>query len=97
MSPKPILGHIVLFEHPEYRGAHRHIFAEERNMEHSDDYHLSHKVSSFVVLAGVWKFYRKPNFEAPHDGEFGPGQYEFTGSYGIPSDMVRSLRCVRAG
>jgi Beta/Gamma crystallin len=85
--------HIIIFEHRDFRGQHRHIFGEEANLNHPEDKTLNDRLSSFVVLSGSWRFFKNANFDNQLGGRsFGPGQYEFVGDFGIPNDAVSSLR-----
>lgn len=88
-------GHLIVFQHANFRGAHRHIIDEERNFNHPEDNFLNDKISSFVVLSGVWKFYRHANFSIPYDREFGPGEYPWVEAVGVENDQVSSVKCVK--
>lgn len=88
-------GHIVLFEHKDLRGHHRHIFVEESNLNHGDDNSLNDRVSSFVVLEGTWRFYRHSHYEVPYRGDFSPGVYRWVRDYGVENDDISSLKCVK--
>lgn len=49
-------GHVILFEHANFRGRHRHIFQNEEDLFHTDspnDEHFNDITSSIVVLDGV--------------------------------------------
>ena len=85
--------HIIIFEHRDFRGRHRHIFGQEANLNNGEDNTLNDRMSSFVVLSGNWSFFRHSNFVEQVGGHaFGPGQYEFVGNFAIPNDAVSSLR-----
>jgi hypothetical protein len=85
--------HIIIFEHRDFRGRHRHIFGQEANLNNGEDNTLNDRMSSFVVLSGTWSFFRHSNFVEQVGGRtFGPGQYEFVGNFAIPNDAVSSLR-----
>ncbi len=86
--------HVIVFEHRDFRGRHRHIFGEERNLNHPEDRTLNDKMSSFVVVSGTWKFYRHANFVDPYGGEFPPGEYTWVADFGIDNDQVSSLKTV---
>jgi hypothetical protein len=86
--------HIIVFEHANFRGRHRHIFGQEENLNHPEDNTLNDRVSSFVVLSGNWQFFRHANFNEPVGAPLGPGQYESVVNFGIPNDAVSSLRAV---
>ena len=77
------------------RGAHRHVFNNEPDLRHHEDPTFNDAVSSFVIISGVWKLYRDGNYRNAYDGEFGPGAYERTDSYGVRNDEMSSLKCIR--
>jgi hypothetical protein len=83
---------IIIFEHRDFRGRHRHIFGEEANLNNAEDNTLNDRMSSFVVLSGTWRFFRHANFTEQVGSTFSPGQYESVGDFGIPNDAVSSLR-----
>src|SRR5688572_1088611 len=84
---------IIIFEHRDFRGRHRHIFGQEANLNNGEDNTLNDRMSSFVVLSGTWSLFRHSNFVEQVGGRtFGPGQYEFVGDFAIPNDAVSSLR-----
>ncbi len=85
-------GHIIIFQHTNFRGQHRHIFDEEGNLNHSDDGSLNDKISSFVILEGEWQFFRHANFVVPYAKKLGPGRYSRVADHGIENDQVSSLK-----
>jgi hypothetical protein len=85
--------HIIIYQHRDFRGAHRHIFGNEANLNNPEDRGLNDAMSSFVVLSGNWALFRHSNFVDQVGGRtFGPGQYEWVGDFNIPNDAVSSLR-----
>jgi Beta/Gamma crystallin len=86
--------HIIIFEHRDFRGRHRHIFGEEANLNHAEDPTLNDKMSSFVILSGTWRFFRHANFNQQVGHDFGPGQYESVVDHGVTNDEVSSLKAV---
>jgi hypothetical protein len=85
--------HIIIFQHRDFRGSHRHVFGQEPNLNHGEDNTLNDRISSFVVLSGDWTLFRHANFVEQVGGRtFGPGQYEFVADFGVPNDAVSSLR-----
>jgi len=85
--------HIIIFEHRDFRGRHRHIFGEEANLNNAEDNTLNDRISSFVVLSGNWMLFRHSNFVEQVGGRtFGPGQYESVTNFAVPNDAVSSLR-----
>lgn len=45
--------HIIIFEHRDFRGRHRHIFGQEADLNNAEDNTLHDRMSSFVVLSGT--------------------------------------------
>ncbi|CUI07444.1 beta/gamma crystallin family protein [Massilia antarctica] len=86
------MAEIVLFEHANYHGAHKHLFASETNLNAPDDNFFNDKVSSFVVLSGRWQFYRDSNFQGPGSQVFGPGRYNWVEAVNVPNDSISSVR-----
>ncbi len=88
------MTHIILFEHINCRGAHKHVFGSESNLNSHDDKFFNDKISSFVILEGRWVFYRDINFGNPASQPLGPGKYNWVETFGIPNDSVSSLKSV---
>jgi hypothetical protein len=94
-KPKEIgMSEIVLFEHINFHGAHKHLFGSEHNLAASDDNFFNDKISSFVILSGRWQFFRDINFTGQTSNVFGPGRYNWVENVGIPNDSVSSIRQV---
>ena len=89
------MAHIILFEHINFRGQHKHVFYEESNLAAADDNFFNDKISSFVILEGNWTFWRDINFSGTKSARFGPGRYNWVESVGIPNDSVSSLAAIR--
>jgi hypothetical protein len=68
--------HVILFEHPRFRGAHKHVFSEEPNLNDSLDDFFNDKTSSIVILEGDWVFFRDWKYENQLGGTLGPGSYK---------------------
>jgi hypothetical protein len=62
--------HIIIFEHRDFRGRHRHIFGHEENLNNAEGNTLNDRISSFVVLSGTWVFLRHANFNEQVGGTF---------------------------
>ena len=86
--------HVIIYQHRDFRGHHRHIFGEEANLNDAEDNTLNDKVSSFVVLSGSWQFFKHANFVSPYGGAFGPGEYTWVVDFGIENDQVSSLKAI---
>jgi Beta/Gamma crystallin len=89
-----ITGHVILFEHASFRGAHRHVFNAEQNLNADDDDDFNDSVSSIVVISGNWQFFRNSNFDDDYPSILGPGIYSWVEDYGIRNDDMSSLRTV---
>jgi hypothetical protein len=89
-------GHIIVFQHVNFRGHHRHIFWMENNLNHPEDNSLNDQISSFAVISGTWKLYQHSNFIAQLGGKYGPGEYRWVEAVGVKNDQVSSLRCIKA-
>jgi len=94
MAGHKIKGHIIIFEHKALRGQHRHIFNEEKTLDHKEDDRFNDKVSSFVVLSGTWRLYKHSSFVGAYDETFGPGLYKDVSNYYVENDQLSSLRCI---
>ncbi|MGB9902119.1 beta/gamma crystallin-related protein [Methanothrix sp.] len=81
----------VLFAEADQRGAHKHIFESDADI--GADIAFNATPRSMVVLSGVWRLYREPNFQSPYDMEFGPGIYPSILDYGI--SVIGSMKRLR--
>ncbi len=84
--------HALLFEHINFRGAHKHVFAEEPNLAAPDDWFFNDRASSIAILSGTWEFFRHINFAAPYPQTLGQGLHPWVVNVGIQNDAVSSLR-----
>lgn len=66
---------MILFEHVNFRGAHKPVFRAESALKASDDSYFNDQVSSIVVLEVTWAFFRNSNFNDQYARTLGPGQY----------------------
>ena len=89
---RPLHAHCVLFEHINFRGAHKHVVAEEPNLAASDDWFFNDRTSSVVVLSETWQFFRHINFVDPYPRTLGPGLHPWVVNIGIRNDDLSSLR-----
>jgi hypothetical protein len=92
VSTMLIVPEIILFEHANLRGAHIHVFEEEALLQESG---FNDRMSSFVIISGLWQFYRNANFDdpVPFGTTYGPGIYRSLPP-GINNDDVSSLRAL---
>jgi hypothetical protein len=91
------MAHVILFEHPNFHGAHKHVVGAESNLNAEDDSFFNDNVRSLVVVEGNWAFYRTYKFADQYSGILGPGLYPNVGAANItPADMS-SLQPVDEG
>jgi hypothetical protein len=86
------MNEVILFEHNDFRGAHKHVFDAEANLGDPIDNFFNDKVSSLVVVSGEWLFYRNANFNTPYPRILAPGRYANVTDVGIQNDDMSSLR-----
>jgi hypothetical protein len=83
---------VILFEHTNFHGAHKHVFGPESNLNAGDDNFFNDRVSSIVVLAGTWKFFQNADFNGQYQSVLGPGLYPWVETANIKNDDMSSLR-----
>lgn len=83
---------IILFEHANFHGRHKHVFSAESNLNAGDDSFFNDRVSSMVVLKGNWEVFRHSQYVQPYPVVLGPGRYSWVGAIGITNDDMSSLR-----
>ena len=89
---------ITVFEHPNYRGTGVTYARTEADVTSSFPPRQSQKISSFIVMKGVWAVYTRKNMRGKRieiDGqtEFGPGSR--IECLQDPSDRIRSVVYLR--
>ncbi|MGB9137075.1 MAG: beta/gamma crystallin-related protein [Pseudonocardiaceae bacterium] len=92
----PLNNHVILFEHANFRGAHKHVFTAEPNLNADDDDFFNDKTSSLAVLKGNWAFYSNAGLHSQdqYPPILGPGGYPFVGSVQIVNDQMSALQPV---
>jgi hypothetical protein len=90
------MAHVILFEHANFHGQHKHVFGTENNLNASDDNFFNDKVSSMVILDGRWEFFKDSNQIAKLGPTLGPGNYPsvLTALGAGSNDQISSLRSV---
>ena len=90
------MAQVILFEHANFHGQHKHVFRQESNLNAGDDNFFNDKVSSMVVVDGHWEFFKDSNLIAKLGPTLGPGTYpSITAALGAGSnDQISSLRPV---
>jgi Beta/Gamma crystallin len=88
----PMEGHLVLFEHANLRGRHRHLVSTEPNLNAPEDNYFNNKISSFVVLGGFCGFFADSNLAGQNYGSHLPGVFRWVEDISIKNDQVSSIR-----
>jgi hypothetical protein len=88
-----MVPHLIVFSEKNLQGRHWHVFGD---IPHIGDvaFTWDDNISSFVVLAGRWQFYRGRHFNEPVGEPLGPGVYPSVTDVGIPNDAVSSIRLI---
>lgn len=81
----------VLFADANQRGAHKHVFESDADIRADGAFNATPR--SIVVLSGVWRLYREPDFQSPYELELGPGIYPSIADYGI--NVIGSMKRLR--
>jgi len=85
----------MLFENSRFRGAHKHVFAEESNLNTPEDDSMNDAVSSIAVLVNQWRTYRDSGFHRQYDvildGGSSGGLFPLVSDVGITNDDMSSL------
>jgi hypothetical protein len=92
MAVAEVKGEIILFEHPNFRGAHRHIFDTELDLSESSSIpgvparvlpalgQFDETTSSIIVVKGTWILYKNTGNTEPFPREAVPGAYPNVGT-----------------
>jgi hypothetical protein len=90
------MAHVILFEHANFHGQHKHVFREENNLNAADDNFFNDKVSSMFIVEGRWEFFKDWNHIAKLGPTLGPGPYPSVEAAlgGGSNDQISSLRPV---
>jgi hypothetical protein len=91
-SGAPLLAHLMLFENASFRGAHKHVFVPEPNLNADDDDSFNDATSSVAVLLNQWFTYRDAGFTGAFDVTLGEGLFPSVTGAGIANDAMSSLQ-----
>ena len=101
------MAQIILYADANFGGQHTHLFETTPDFAHlylagtntgpQDERTWDDQVSSFVIVSGVWQFYKDPNFKVQlgNPGGLGPGLYRWVEAVGIDNDSLSSIRLVK--
>jgi hypothetical protein len=91
---------VILFEHANFRGAHRHVFQRENDLAATAggvtgaepaDGKFDGVTSSIVVVRGTWEFFEEKNCTG-HSETLGQGAYPDVRDHEIKNDKIASLK-----
>lgn len=86
---------VILFEHPDFHGAHKHVFQKVEDLRkaagETPATQFADKTSSIVVVRGTWQFFEHQKFLG-QQWELGPGAYPDVVKKQITPDAISSLR-----
>jgi hypothetical protein len=88
-----MVPHLIVFSEKNLQGRHWHIFAD---IPYIGDISFTwdDNISSFVVLAGQWQFFRGRNFDDQLGDTVGPGVYPAMQAVGVAEDAISSIKLV---
>jgi len=86
----PVVPEVVLYDDINFGGAE---WRTNLGYSYVGDF-WNDKISSLIVVTGVWQFWRDPNFQGVGDLPWvlNPGYYSWVENVGIPNDTISSFR-----
>jgi hypothetical protein len=101
------MAEIILYVDINFGGLHTHLFESMEDFTQlalggvgsGIDGNWDNIVSSFVIVSGVWQFFKDPNFEflQGDPSGLGPGLYSWVQDFGIDNDSLSSVRLLTVG
>ncbi len=94
MTDKPAEGlvrlpEVVIYDHAGFKGA----YARTNLSFHFLGDYWNDRISSLIVVSGVWRFYRDDYYKGDH-WDLGPGFYECFFTDAGPDDVVSSFQAI---
>lgn len=83
------LPELIIYDHVGFKGA----YARTNLSFHFLGDFWNDRISSLIVVAGVWRFYRDEYYKGDH-WDLGPGFYESFFSHAGPDDVVSSFQAI---
>jgi hypothetical protein len=101
------LPEIILYVDTDFGGLHTHLFESNSDLAQiflggagsgalTDAPSWDNIVSSFVIVSGIWQFFKDPNFgfiQGDPNG-LGPALYSNTQFFGIDNDSLSSVKLI---
>ena len=89
VTDAPRMPEIVVYDHDCFKGA----FARTNLSFHFIGDFWNDRISSMIVVSGVWRFYRDEYYKGDH-WDLGPGFYESFFTAAGPDDVVSSFQAI---
>ncbi len=83
------LPELIVYDHAGFRGA----YARTNLSFHFLGDFWNDRISSLIVVSGVWRFYRDDHYKGDH-WDLGPGFYESFFTEAGPDDVVSSFKAI---
>ena len=83
------LPELVVYDHIGFKGAYART---NLSFNYIGDF-WNDRISSLIVVSGVWRFYRDEYYKGPH-WDLGPGYYESFFTEKGPDDVVSSFQAI---
>jgi hypothetical protein len=83
------LPELIIYDHTGFKGA----YARTNLSYHFLGNFWNDRISSLIVVSGVWRFYRDEYYKGDH-WDLGPGFYESFFSAAGPDDVVSSFKAI---
>jgi hypothetical protein len=96
------MAEIVLYVDADFGGLHTHLFQSTPDFTRlamggvgvGIGGNWNDIVSSFVIVSGVWRFFKDTEFRFRQGGDLGPGLYSFVQNFGIDNDALSSVQLI---
>ena len=96
--------HLIIYVDENFGGLHTHIFESTSDFTQIQlggsgsgiNGNWNDKTSSFVIVSGIWLFFKDINYgpaPSPSNG-LGPGVYSWVENFGIANDTLSSVQCI---
>ena len=83
------LPELVVYDHTGFKGAYART---NLSFNYIGDF-WNDRISSLIVVSGVWRFFRDEYYKGPH-WDLGPGYYESFFAAKGPDDVASSFQCI---
>ncbi|GAA6623678.1 peptidase inhibitor family I36 protein [Scytonema sp. NUACC26] len=87
-------GKITVYRDRDFKGDSLTFYNKDGDLRYNKEgINLNDAISSVVIEGNeTWAFYRDPGYKSLAGSLHGPGRYSFVKYYGIPNDLISSLK-----